>query len=202
MKICVIGAGAIGGLMAAKFAAAGNDVTVIDQGAHLEAIRQNGLKLIWEDGSEIVAKVRAVDSVAEAGPHDLVVLAVKAHFLDQVARDIDKLLNDETMILTVQNGIPWWYFQKLAGPYEGTRLETLDPTGLLTKHIPSDRIVGCVVYPAAAVPELGVIKHVEGDRFPVGELGHQARRGGPLPGRRIGRLGECARTKTARPLRR
>jgi ketopantoate reductase len=170
MKICVIGAGAIGGLMAAKFAAAGNDVTVIDQGAHLEAIRQNGLKLIWEDGSEIVAKVRAVDSVAEAGPHDLVVLAVKAHFLDQVARDIDKLLNDETMILTVQNGIPWWYFQKLAGPYEGTRLETLDPTGLLTKHIPADRIVGCVVYPAAAVPELGVIKHVEGDRFPVGEL--------------------------------
>ncbi len=170
MKICVVGAGAIGGLTAARFAEAGNEVAVVDQGAHLEAIREKGLKLIWEDGSEIIAQVRAVDSVAEAGPQDLVVLAVKAHFLDQVARDVDKMLNDDTMILTVQNGIPWWYFQKLAGPYEGSRLRTLDPSGLLTKHIPSDRIIGCVVYPAASVPELGVIKHVEGDRFPVGEL--------------------------------
>ena len=170
MKICVVGAGAIGGLMAARFAEAGNEVTVVDQGAHLEAIREKGLKLIWEDGSEIIARVRAVDSVAETGPQDLVVLAVKAHFLDQVARDVDKMLNDDSMILTVQNGIPWWYFHKLAGSYEGTRLHTLDPSGLLTKHIPSDRIVGCVVYPAASVPELGVIKHVEGDRFPVGEL--------------------------------
>ena len=170
MKICVVGAGAIGGLLAAKFAAAGNEVTVIDQGAHLAAIQENGLKLIWQDDSEITAEVRAVDTVAEAGPHDLVVLAVKAHFLDQIARDVDKLLGGDTMILTVQNGIPWWYFHKLAGPYEGTRLQTLDPSGLLTKHIPSDRIVGCVVYPAASVPELGVIKHVEGDRFPVGEL--------------------------------
>jgi ketopantoate reductase len=170
MKICVVGAGAIGGLMAARFAEAGNEVTVVDQGAHLEAIRENGLKLIWEDGSEIIARVRAVDSVAETGPQDLVVLAVKAHFLDQVARDVDKMLNDDSMILTVQNGIPWWYFHKLAGSYEGTRLHTLDPSGLLTKNIPSDRIIGCVVYPAASVPELGVIKHVEGDRFPVGEL--------------------------------
>jgi len=170
MKICVVGAGAIGGLMAAKFAEAGNEVTVVDQGAHLAAIKENGLKLIWEDGSEITTQVRAVDSVAEAGPHELVVLAVKAHFLDQVARDVDKLLQDDTMILTVQNGIPWWYFHKLAGPWEGARLETLDPSGLLTKHIPSDRIIGCVVYPAASVPELGVIRHVEGDRFPVGEL--------------------------------
>ncbi len=170
MKICVVGAGAIGGLMAAKFAVGGNEVTVIDQGAHLAAIRENGLKLIWEDGSEHVARVNAVGSAKEAGPHDLVVLAVKAHFLDQIARDIGALMHDDTVILTVQNGIPWWYFQKLGGPYDGARLKTLDPSGLLTRHIPAERIVGCVVYPAAAVPEPGVIKHVEGDRFPVGEL--------------------------------
>jgi 2-dehydropantoate 2-reductase len=170
MKICVVGAGAIGGLMAAKLSLAGNDVTVIDQGAHLAAIQKNGLKLIWEDGSEHIAKMKAVSSAAEAGPQDLVVLAVKAHFLDQVARDVEKLLSDDTMIVTVQNGMPWWYFHNLKGPYEGTRLKSLDPSGILTKHIPAERIVGCVVYPAAGVTEPGVIKHVEGDRFPVGEL--------------------------------
>ena len=170
MRICVVGAGAIGGLMAAKLSLAGNEVTVIDQGAHLAAIQQNGLKLIWEDGSEHVAKMKAVGTAAEAGPQDLVILAVKAHFLDQVARDVDKLLDDGTMIMTVQNGMPWWYFHKLAGPLEGTQLKSLDPSGLLTRHIPAERIVGCVVYPAAAVTEPGVVKHVEGDRFPLGEL--------------------------------
>lgn len=170
MRICVVGAGAIGGLMAAKLSLAGNEVTVIDQGTHLAAIQQNGLKLIWEDGSEHVAKLKAVGTAAEAGPQDLVILAVKAHFLDQVARDVDKLLDDGTMIMTVQNGMPWWYFHKLAGPLEGTQLKSLDPSGLLTRHIPAERIVGCVVYPAAAVTEPGVVKHVEGDRFPLGEL--------------------------------
>jgi ketopantoate reductase len=175
MKICVVGAGAIGGLMAAKLSlsgngGAGNDVTVIDQGAHLAAIQKNGLKLIWEDGSEHLARMTAVASAADAGPQDLVVLAVKAHFLDQVARDVEKLLATDSMIVTVQNGMPWWYFHNLKGPYEGRRLNTLDPSGILTRHIPAERIVGCVVYPAAAVTEAGVVKHVEGDRFPVGEL--------------------------------
>ncbi len=101
MRICVVGAGAIGGLMAAKLSQAGNDVTVIDQGAHLTAIQQDGLKLIWEDGSEIVAKLKAVGSAKEAGPQDLVILAVKAHFLDQVARDVETLLDNDTMIMTV-----------------------------------------------------------------------------------------------------
>ncbi|WP_340118975.1 2-dehydropantoate 2-reductase [Pelagibius sp. 7325] len=170
MRICVVGAGAIGGLMAAKLALAGNDVTVIDQGAHLAAIQKDGLKLIWEDGSEHAAKMKAVGSAAAAGPQDLVILAVKAHFLDQVARDVEKLLDKDSMIVTVQNGMPWWYFHHLKGPLEGTRLKSLDPSGVLTKSIPSERIVGCVVYPAAAVTEPGVVKHVEGDRFPVGEL--------------------------------
>ena len=170
MRICVVGAGAIGGLMAAKLASAGNDVTVIDLGAHLAAIRDHGLKLIWEDGTELVAKVKAVSSAAEAGPQDLVVLAVKAHFLDKVARDVKHLIDGDTMIVTVQNGIPWWYFQRHGGRHDGAVLKSLDPTGLLGRSIPSERIIGCVVYPAASVPEPGVIRHVEGDRFPVGEL--------------------------------
>jgi ketopantoate reductase len=171
MKICIVGAGAIGGLMGAKFALAGEEVTLIDQGAHLTAIRKNGLKLIWEDGSEAVARnVSATDKVAEAGPQGLVILALKAHYLEQVARQIPALMGPETVIVTVQNGIPWWYFHKHGGPYDGRRLESLDPTGVLSKNIDGDRIIGCVVYPAADVPEPGVIHHVEGDRFPIGEL--------------------------------
>ncbi|MGI9413849.1 MAG: ketopantoate reductase family protein [Hyphomicrobiales bacterium] len=170
MRICVVGAGAIGGLLAVKLAEAGNEVTVIDQGAHLQAIRDKGLKLVWEDGSTLVAKLNAVGSAREAGPHDLVILALKAHFLDQVARDIEALCTPDTMILTVQNGMPWWYFQKHGGPLDGRKLDSLDPSGLLTRHIPADRIIGCVTYPAAAVVEPGVVHHVEGDRFPIGEL--------------------------------
>src|SRR5262245_60973353 len=149
-RICVVGAGAIGGLMAAKFALAGEEVTVIDQGAHLAAIQKNGIKLEWHDGKVQTAKVKAVDKAADAGKQDLIVLAVKAHFLDQVVRDIDHLLGPDTMVLTVQNGLPWWYFQKLGGKYEGHRLESLDPSGVLSKNIEPSRIIGCVVYPAAA----------------------------------------------------
>ncbi len=169
-KICVVGAGAIGGLLAAKFALAGEDVTVIDQGAHLAAIQKSGLKLEWHDGKVQTAKVKAVNKPAEAGKQDIVVLAVKAHFLDQVVRDIDSLLGPDTIVLTVQNGLPWWYFQRLGGPYDDHRLDSLDPSGVLTKHIDPKRIIGCVVYPAAAAIAPGVIHHVEGDRFPIGEL--------------------------------
>jgi 2-dehydropantoate 2-reductase len=169
-KICVVGAGAIGGLLAAKFALAGEDVTVIDQGAHLAAIQKNGLKLEWHDGKVHTAKMKAVNKATEAGKQDIVVLAVKAHFLDQVVRDIDSLLGPDTIVLTVQNGLPWWYFQKLGGQYDNQRLQSLDPTGVLTRHIDPNRIVGCVVYPAAAATAPGVIHHVEGDRFPIGEL--------------------------------
>jgi ketopantoate reductase/2-keto-4-pentenoate hydratase/2-oxohepta-3-ene-1,7-dioic acid hydratase in catechol pathway len=169
-KICVVGAGAIGGLLAAKFALAGEDVTVIDQGAHLAAIQKNGLKLEWHDGKVQTAKMKAVNKPSEAGKQDIVVLAVKAHFLDQVVRDIDTLLGPDTIVLTVQNGLPWWYFQRLGGQYDNHKLESLDPSGVLTKHIDPKRLIGCVVYPAAAATAPGVIHHVEGDRFPIGEL--------------------------------
>ncbi len=171
MRICVVGAGAIGGLMGAKFALAGEEVTLIDQGAHLAAIQANGLKLVREDGSEhVVQDLRATDKFEDAGPQDLVILALKAHYLESIARDVPKLLGPETMIVTVQNGIPWWYFQRHGGPHDGRRLDSLDPTGVLEKNIDAARIIGCVVYPAADVPAPGVIHHVEGDRFPIGEL--------------------------------
>jgi ketopantoate reductase len=143
---------------------------VIDQGAHLAAIQKNGLKLEWHDGKVQTAKMKAVNKPAEAGKQDIVVLAVKAHFLDQVVRDIDSMLGPDTVILTVQNGLPWWYFQRLGGQYDNHRLESLDPSGVLTKNIDPKRLIGCVVYPAAAATAPGVIHHVEGDRFPIGEL--------------------------------
>jgi ketopantoate reductase/2-keto-4-pentenoate hydratase/2-oxohepta-3-ene-1,7-dioic acid hydratase in catechol pathway len=170
IRVCVVGAGAIGGLVAAKLALAGNPVTVIDLGAHLAAIKANGLKLEWHDGKVETARVKAVEKAAEAGRQDLVILAVKAHYLDQVVKDIDHLLDDDTMVMTVQNGLPWWYFQRLGGKYDGKKLESLDPSGILTRKIDPARLIGCVVYPAAAVTAPGVIHHVEGDRFPIGEL--------------------------------
>ena len=125
---------------------------------------------MWEDGSEHSAKVKAVGSAAEAGPQDLVILAVKAHFLDQVVREIEAMLEPEAMVMTVQNGLPWWYFQRHGGQYDGHKLESLDPSGILTRKIDPERVLGCVVYPAAHVSAPGVIHHVEGDRFPIGEL--------------------------------
>ncbi len=170
MRVCVVGAGAIGGLIAAKLALAGNDVTVIDLGTQLAAIKAKGLTLEWHGGKVETAAVKAVEKAVDAGRQDLVVLAVKAHYLDQIAKDIDHLLGADTMVMTVQNGLPWWYFQRLGGKYDGKKLESLDPSGILTRKIAADRLVGCVVYPAAAVTAPGVIHHVEGDRFPIGEL--------------------------------
>lgn len=175
MKICIVGAGAIGGLLGAKLALAGEDVTLIDQGAHLDAIRRNGIKLIWHDGAEHVAKnVKATDSFDEAGKQELVILALKAHIIERVAPQIPKLFNDSTVLLPVQNGVPWWYFQRHGGPHEGRRLATLDPNGTIETHIDAKRIIGSVVYPAGEIVAPGVVRCSEGDRFPVGELDGQA----------------------------
>jgi ketopantoate reductase len=170
MKVCVVGAGAIGGLVASKLHVAGEEVSVIDRGSHLVAIRNRGLRLRWQDGSVCEAKVNAYESAADAGKHDLVVLGVKAYDLEHVARDIGHLLHRDTMVMTLQNGIPWWYFQRMGGQFDGTRLRSVDPNGILSDAVEADRIIGCVAYPAAAVIAPGVIRHVEGDRFPLGEL--------------------------------
>lgn len=170
MKICVVGAGAIGGLLAAKLQNAGEDVSVIARGPHLAAIRANGLKLIEEDGNEIVARVKATDKIAEAGPQDLVILGMKAHQVEAVVVDLKQLYGPETMVLTAQNGIPWWYFFKVGGAYEGRQLKSVDPTGSIAANLPIERVVASIVYPAAEIIQPGVIKHIEGNRFSLAEI--------------------------------
>jgi 2-dehydropantoate 2-reductase len=171
MKICVVGAGAIGGLLAVRLAEAGESVTVIDQGAHLQAIQRQGLKLLMADGSEHLSRdLRAVARMQEAGTQDVVILAVKTQVLPQVAPLLHHLLGDDTMIIPMQNGLPWWYFEKHGGEHDGRRIECLDPDGTLAEHIDVDRVIGCVVFPAGEILSPGVIRHTEGNRFPVGEL--------------------------------
>jgi 2-dehydropantoate 2-reductase len=173
MKFCVIGAGSIGGLLAAKLAHAGEEVAVIARGAHLDAIRGNGLRLI-EEGDEFVVAVKATDRIGELGPQDCVILGIKAHQVADVATETPALLGGETTILTAQNGIPWWYFFKHGGPHEGRRLESVDPGNVIADHLPIDRIVGSVVYAAAEIAAPGVIKHIEGNRFSIAEIDNSA----------------------------
>jgi 2-dehydropantoate 2-reductase len=172
MKICIIGAGAIGGLLGAKLALAGETVTFVEVNTiHREAINKNGLKLLMHSGEELVAKnVRAFPDMSGPGPQDLVILAVKAHHIAEVAAGLKSLYTPDTMVMTVQNGIPWWYFQRHGGPLEGTKLKSVDPDGVISANIDPARIIGCVVFPAASIAAPGVIKHEEGDRFSVGEL--------------------------------
>jgi 2-dehydropantoate 2-reductase len=171
MKIAIIGAGAIGGYVGVKLALAGEDVTCIVRGASLQAIRRRGLKLITDDGAELTASnVKATNDYAEAGMQDIVVLAVKAHQVEAVADDLPQLLGPDSVIVTMQNGIPFWYFQGYGGKLAGTAIKSVDPSGLLARKIPARQIIGCVVYPASELVAPGVIQHIEGDRFPVGEL--------------------------------
>ena len=169
MNITVIAAGAIGGLMAAKLAAAGEAVSVVARGEHLNAIRERGL-VLKEGGEEIVARVDATDRIADAGRPDLVVLAVKAHQLAPIAADVASILSPSTMVITAQNGIPWWYFFKHGGPHEGVRLKSVDPGGVIADHLPIDAIIAGIVYQAAEIESPGVIRHIEGNRFPVAEI--------------------------------
>ena len=170
MRVCVVGAGAIGGLLAVRLAAAGTPVSVIARGGHLDAIRRGGLRLLETDGSETVAEVAASDDVAALGPHDVVILALKAHQIAAVSDRLHHLYGPDTVVVPVQNGIGWWYFERHGGEHDGRRLQTLDPDGVLAATVPAERIVGCIAYPAATKAAPGVIRHVEGDRFPVGEL--------------------------------
>ena len=171
MKIAVIGAGAIGGLVGAKLALAGEDVTFIVRGGNLDAIRKNGIKLITTDAQQHVARsVSATDHYDRAGLQDVVILAMKAHQVEAVANDVPKLFGPDTVVVTMQNGIPYWYFHKHGGDLEGSTVRSVDPNGFVSAGIPADRVIGCVVYPASELVAPGVVKHIEGDRFPVGEL--------------------------------
>ncbi|AZV18716.1 2-dehydropantoate 2-reductase [Mesorhizobium sp. M7A.F.Ce.TU.012.03.2.1] len=169
MKITIFGAGAIGGYLAAKLAITGRtDLSIVARGAHLEAIKADGLRLI-EDGQEISVPVRAAAKANELGAQDYVVLALKAHSLSPALDQIAPLLGDHTSVVTMQNGVPWWYFHGVGGPLEGTRLNAVDPGGAIWQRIGPDRVIGSVVYPAVEVDAPGLIRHVEGKRFSLGE---------------------------------
>lgn len=170
MKVCIVGAGAIGGLLAVKLAQAGVSVSAVARGAHLEAIRERGLTLIAEDQSEHTVRLRASAACAELSAHDVVVLGMKAHQLAAVAPELHHLLGPDTSVVTMQNGVPWWYFQRFSGPHAGQLLESVDPGGVIAKHIPVERVIACIAYPAAELASPGVVRHVEGNRFSLGEL--------------------------------
>jgi len=171
VKICIVGAGAIGGYLGAKLSNAGEDVTFIARNQNLTAIQSNGFRLIMEDGSEEHAPgVRAVQRMADAGPQDAVLLTVKAHQVGDLLPDLQELLGPNTLVVTMINGIPWWYFHRLGGVHEGRGLDSVDPGGRIAAAIGSDRIIGSVVYPAAELVSPGLVRIIEGNRFTLGEL--------------------------------
>jgi 2-dehydropantoate 2-reductase len=168
MKICIFGAGAIGGYMGAKLAAAGADVSLVARGPHLRAMQERGLTLI-EEGERRTVAVRAAEDPAALGMQDYVVVTLKAHSVPPVVARMQPLIGPETTIVSGVNGVPWWYFHKIGGPLEGTRLQSVDPGDAQWRGFGPDRVLGCVVYPAAEVEEPGVIRHIEGNRFSLGE---------------------------------
>ena len=170
MKICVVGAGAIGGMMAVKLARSGHELSLIARGAHLDAIRNNGLKYIEAGEETVVTDLVATADMTEITGQDVVLLGVKAHQIEPIADKLMDMLAPEGVIVTLQNGIPWWYFQKLEGEYRDNIVRTVDPEGAIAAAVDPDRIIGCIAYPAATIDAPGVIRHIEGQRFPIGEL--------------------------------
>jgi 2-dehydropantoate 2-reductase len=169
MKICVFGAGAIGGYMGVKLAQAGADVSLVARGPHLAAMKSKGLTLIEEDGAPQTVQVTASDTPADLGPQDYVIVTLKAHSVPPVVAKMQPLIGPNTTIVSGVNGVPWWYFHKIGGDLEGTRLASVDPGNAQWDGFGPDRVLGCVVYPAAEVSEPGTIKHIEGNRFSLGE---------------------------------
>jgi 2-dehydropantoate 2-reductase len=176
MKVCIFGAGAIGGHMGVLMKLAGVDVSFVARGANLEAIKANGLKLITtEDGNTVekVAHVRATNNTAELGPQDYVIIALKSHQAWESVHHMPALLGKDTAVVTAQNGVPWWYFHGLDGRYADMQLESVDPQGRQWATIGPQRAIGCTVYPAAEIIAPGVIQHTYGDRYNLGEPSRQ-----------------------------
>ncbi|ARC88758.1 2-dehydropantoate 2-reductase [Rhodovulum sp. MB263] len=170
MKICVFGAGAIGGYMGAKLAQAGAEVSLVARGPHLAAMKARGLRLIEEEsGTDETVPVRVAEDAAELGRQDYVVVTLKAHSVPPVVRRMQPLIGEGTTIVSGVNGVPWWYFHRIGGALEGTRLASVDPGDAQWNGFGPDRVLGCVVYPAAEVIEPGVVRHIEGNRFSLGE---------------------------------
>jgi len=168
MRICIYGAGAIGAWLGIQLSLAGEDVTMIARGPHLAAMQKNGARLLI-NGEERIARPRCIEDPSDAGPQDFVIITLKAHSFPLIVDRIEPLLDDDTAVVTAVNGIPWWYFYKLEGAYENHKLDSIDPGGRIWKTIGPERALGFVVYPAAEIAEPGVIRHIEGDRFILGE---------------------------------
>jgi len=168
MRICVYGAGAIGGLLGAKLAAAGQEVSLVARGPHLAAIKERGLEL-REGGNATITRPRATQDPAELGVQDYVIVTLKAHQVPAAVPVMQPLLGPETAVVFGVNGVPWWYFHGLEGPHAGRRLASVDPGDAQWEGIGPERAIGCVVYPAAEVVAPGHIHHVENDRFSLGE---------------------------------
>ncbi|MEM7732099.1 MAG: 2-dehydropantoate 2-reductase [Pseudomonadota bacterium] len=168
MKICIFGAGAIGGYMGAKLAQVGADVSLVARGPHRAAMEANGLTLI-EEGKTANVPVTVSEDPAALGPQDYVIVTLKAHSVPPVVEKMQPLIGPNTTIVSGVNGVPWWYFHKIGGPLEGTRLATVDPDDAQWNGFGPDRVLGCVVYPAAEVKRPGVVTHIEGNRFSLGE---------------------------------
>ena len=170
MKIAIVGAGAIGGLLGARLSLAGTDVALIARHRNLLAIEQHGLRLLESDGRELhAARVRAYADGSEAGPQDAVLLAVKAHQVQEALPALQGLLGPATAVVTMSNGLPWWYFQRLPGRFRDQVLESVDPGGAIAAAIDPERVIGSVVYAAAEMVEPGKVRAIEGNRFVLGE---------------------------------
>jgi 2-dehydropantoate 2-reductase len=168
MRIAVLGAGAIGAYVGAALARGGADVHLVARGAHLEALRANGVKVLSPRG-DFSAHPPATDDPSEIGPVDFVFLGLKANAYATAGSLLEPLLHEDTAVIAAQNGIPWWYFHGLEGPYRDRRIEAVDPGGTVSAVIPPRRAIGCVVYPGTELAEPGVVRHLEGTRFPIGE---------------------------------
>jgi len=168
MRVCIYGAGAIGGYLGVQLTRAGHDVSLVARGPHLAAMREHGLALLI-GGKRLVAHPTCTDNPADLGPQDYVIITLKAHSVPNIVDLMPPLLGPETAVVTAVNGVPWWYFYKLKGPWEDRQLESVDPGGAQWTRIGPERAIGCVVYPACEVPEPGVIEHISGDRFTLGE---------------------------------
>ena len=168
MKVCIFGSGATGGYMGVELARAGAEVSLVARGAHLQAIRENGLKLLVGE-EERVAHAPATDDPKELGPQDYVIIALKAHSIPGAVESIAPLLGNDTAVVTASNGIPYWYFHQHGGALQNSVLQSVDPDGKQWRFLKPERAIGCIVYPATEVVEPGVIKHVYGNKFPLGE---------------------------------
>ncbi len=169
MKVGIVGAGAIGGFLGARLARAGVDVTLIARGPHLKAMRESGLRVI-DSGGEWTVRIDATDDFAAMRDAGAVFVTLKAHSLPPVAERLAAGIGPDTVVVSAQNGIPWWYFQRHGGELEGIHLESVDPGGAVANAIDPRRVIGCIVYTATSLVSPGVVRHVEGERFSLGEL--------------------------------